>query len=237
MITAVCPNCFEEFERRGSNRGGKPYCPPCKEESKVKKRELDRRRREEQVPENEVLRAFSSIANRVGEGFSQDMHPACQNYITPDIWYSDEPSTSKEENALKTMEARVAMRLCNECPMQMQCLDYAMTDGDAIKYGIWGGTFAYERLGKSEPTRKSTAHTFQRKLRKKFEQEGLVCPPIPSELIPSTARNATSKRRAKVRHLLELGYSHIEIADRLNMSIPTAWSDVSYLQRESGAQS
>lgn len=235
MITAVCPNCFEEFERRGSSKGRQPYCPPCKEESMARIRENDRIKRK--AKRNEGASAFSSLANRVGEGLNKDMDALCRNSVTPDIWYSDEPTTIKEDTKLKELEAFVAIKTCNECPIQKQCLDYAMTDGDAIKYGIWGGTFAFERLGKTSFSGKSNAYTYQYKLRKKFKQKGYDCPPIPTNHRANTASMATLKRREKVQELLNLNYTRAEIADALNVATGTIYHDLNYLSGLSGAQS
>lgn len=33
MIELLCPKCGKVFERRGANRGGKPYCNECKVQS------------------------------------------------------------------------------------------------------------------------------------------------------------------------------------------------------------
>lgn len=39
--------------------------------------------------------------------------------------------------------SREAKELCNVCPVQMDCLDYALSH--AIDYGVWGGTDEKER--------------------------------------------------------------------------------------------
>lgn len=234
MIMMVCPNCFEEFERRGNGRGKKPICQTCKDEALARKY-ADAKAKRKQV-KDEGKAAFSSIANRVGEGLNQDMLGACNNSVTPDIWYADEPTPNAQETRYKEIEALVAIQTCASCPIQKACLNYAMTDGDAYKYGIWGGTFAFERQGKVYDTRKSTAHTYQRKLRKRFAKLGYECPPIPTLEAANTARNATIKRREKVRELIEHGRNSREIADTLNVSLSTVWNDISLLQSASGQQ-
>lgn len=40
-------------------------------------------------------------------------------------------------------EARAAKQICADCPVQAECLDYALAHGE--KYGIWGGTTEKER--------------------------------------------------------------------------------------------
>jgi WhiB family redox-sensing transcriptional regulator len=37
-----------------------------------------------------------------------------------------------------------ALRVCAGCPVRQQCLDFAMTSGEA--HGIWGGTTPDERI-------------------------------------------------------------------------------------------
>ena len=37
-----------------------------------------------------------------------------------------------------------ALRVCAGCPVRQQCLDFAMTTGEA--HGIWGGTTPDERI-------------------------------------------------------------------------------------------
>jgi WhiB family redox-sensing transcriptional regulator len=37
----------------------------------------------------------------------------------------------------------VARRICAECPVKAQCLDYALRNG--IDHGVWGGTSERER--------------------------------------------------------------------------------------------
>ena len=50
----------------------------------------------------------------------------------PDLWF-----------AVGAMEHKQAKRICRECPVQSQCLAYAM---DApVDHGIWGGLTERER--------------------------------------------------------------------------------------------
>ncbi len=50
----------------------------------------------------------------------------------PDLWF-----------AVGAMEHKQAKRICRECPVQTQCLAYAM---DApVDHGIWGGLTERER--------------------------------------------------------------------------------------------
>ena len=42
------------------------------------------------------------------------------------------------------MQVSTALRVCARCEVRQQCLDFAMTSGEA--HGIWGGTTADERI-------------------------------------------------------------------------------------------
>ena len=56
---------------------------------------------------------------------------ACSS-TDPDLWF-----------AVGAMEHKQAKRICRECPVQGQCLAYAM---DApVDHGIWGGLTERER--------------------------------------------------------------------------------------------
>ena len=57
----------------------------------------------------------------------------------PDAWFP-----GKGEHAL----AKAATRICRGCPVQAQCLDYALSGADTwggIATGIWGGTTPQQR--------------------------------------------------------------------------------------------
>lgn len=57
--------------------------------------------------------------------------------IDPDLWF---PGPGSEETGI---------RLCWECPVREECLDYAMeAEGDAnrhMRHGVWGGMTSAER--------------------------------------------------------------------------------------------
>lgn len=63
-----------------------------------------------------------------------------------EVFFPEEPST-RVANTLK------AKALCNSCPIQQQCLDYALQNED---HGIWGGMTAAERVAYSRLRRQST---------------------------------------------------------------------------------
>lgn len=57
----------------------------------------------------------------------------------PDAWFPE-----KGQQSL----AAIAKRICGNCPVRTQCLDYALSGADTwagIATGIWGGTTPRER--------------------------------------------------------------------------------------------
>lgn len=69
----------------------------------------------------------------------------CVNEDT-EVFFPEEPST-RTANTLK------AKALCGSCPIQAQCLEYAMENED---HGIWGGMTAAERIAFARLRRQST---------------------------------------------------------------------------------
>ncbi len=60
--------------------------------------------------------------------------PPCQT-SDPEVWFSD-PITG-------SWDFRVAKKLCGECPVRQQCLEYALVANE--RHGIWGGMTLKER--------------------------------------------------------------------------------------------
>ena len=57
----------------------------------------------------------------------------------PSAWFP-------EKNKYQGVEAKAAIRICNVCPVQKECLDFAINEVDTIKrYGIWGGKTPTQR--------------------------------------------------------------------------------------------
>lgn len=55
---------------------------------------------------------------------------ACREHPDPDIWFP----TSKDEDHPDTRRAKA---ICRRCPVQADCLRYALEAGE--EFGIWGG--------------------------------------------------------------------------------------------------
>lgn len=67
--------------------------------------------------------------------------------MDPDLWFLDD----RRDEA----ESALAVAICNECPIQADCLSYALEAG--IDYGIFGGVRARHRhkMGGSDPLRET----------------------------------------------------------------------------------
>lgn len=57
----------------------------------------------------------------------------CQG-VDPELWFIQRSDGDQEVRRQKRIAAK---RICNGCPVQVQCLDYARSSGQ--EYGIWGG--------------------------------------------------------------------------------------------------
>jgi WhiB family transcriptional regulator, redox-sensing transcriptional regulator len=73
---------------------------------------------------------------------------ACRE-ADPDLFFP----IGTTEVALRQMEE--AKRICRDCPMQIQCLGWALENGAAD--GVWGGTTPDERRVIRSMSRKTTA--------------------------------------------------------------------------------
>lgn len=58
----------------------------------------------------------------------------CQNY--PDLFFP-------ERDEANQYLVKTAQKLCQDCPINLICLDYALTAGET--HGIWGGTTGNQR--------------------------------------------------------------------------------------------
>lgn len=62
----------------------------------------------------------------------------------PEMWWiADEIHGQMNVDELRRV--RMALTICNRCPMKLECLELGMKS-EHIRWGIWGGLFAGERL-------------------------------------------------------------------------------------------
>jgi hypothetical protein len=61
---------------------------------------------------------------------------SCSDIEDPDIFFPDPSDYAK---------VSLAKSVCGGCPLIMDCLETALADTDAFKWGIWGGTTPEER--------------------------------------------------------------------------------------------
>ena len=77
-------------------------------------------------------------------------HGACVDSPNPDDWFPPEPDHNTQESArARQRYEEHARRLCSGCPVQMQCLEYALRIEAALPltwiHGIYGGTAPWQR--------------------------------------------------------------------------------------------
>lgn len=73
---------------------------------------------------------------------------SCSYHPDPDLWFPEYEKNGKPSNAKRKLIATrslLAISICNECPIQSECLDEGMKD-ENIEHGIWGGKLAGERI-------------------------------------------------------------------------------------------
>ena len=77
--------------------------------------------------------AYLKLAEAIKEA---PIIPPCMN-TDPEIWFP-------ESGARSIYVGRIARELCGKCPVQQECLTYALEED--IRFGIWGGLTAENRL-------------------------------------------------------------------------------------------
>lgn len=77
------------------------------------------------------MKEYQALKTAIDEASSI---PPCQT-SDPEVWYSD-PTTGN-------WNFRVAKKLCGECPVRKECLNYAIVGNET--HGIWGGLTYKER--------------------------------------------------------------------------------------------
>jgi len=97
------------------------------------------------MPDGGVL---STPADRLSAAVIK--HGACVGSPNPDDWFPPEPDHNTQESArARQRYEEHARRLCSGCPVQMQCLEYALRIEAALPltwiHGIYGGTAPWQR--------------------------------------------------------------------------------------------
>jgi len=114
--------------------------------------------------------------------FTTDLPAACKG-MDGDMWYPEAIRVSLGYQPSKRFQAIIdnattALAICSTCPIRQTCLQAAIDNAE--EYGIWGGTFPYERARvASFDKTMDLGFIWQEKIRGFAEQKGLTCPPIP----------------------------------------------------------
>lgn len=69
-------------------------------------------------------------------------HAACAGHPT-EWWFPPDVKAKGADASTIIKNARRARRICWTCPVQTECLDYALDNRE--QYGIWGGLGIRER--------------------------------------------------------------------------------------------
>ena len=147
-------------------------------------------------------------------------------------------SHNATENRQKIREAKA---ICRTCPVQLQCLDFAISTRQ--QYGIWGGRNMDGRAKWATRTHCKNGHEFtpentvmdvngrggefrrclacSRVHNARSEANRKVKP----KALPSYSQGALGERRDRVAQLTRQGMSTVEIARRLNVDERTVQRD------------
>lgn len=77
-------------------------------------------------------RKYQELATAISE--AKDI-PPCQQ-TDPELWFSDRDDIG--------ITYRIAKKFCQQCPVQKECLEYALAANET--FGIWGGLTPQERF-------------------------------------------------------------------------------------------
>jgi len=75
----------------------------------------------------------------VAESWEWQIHAACRDVDGSLFFHPDNERGEARENRLAA-----AKRVCRQCPVREQCLQYAVESGE--RHGIWGGLAEDERV-------------------------------------------------------------------------------------------
>ena len=66
----------------------------------------------------------------------------CSN-LDVNVWIPDY-DFSQGQAANRDVQ-QIGLQICRECPVQIECLNFALATTDYVTYGIWGGTTELQR--------------------------------------------------------------------------------------------
>lgn len=76
----------------------------------------------------------------------QEVEPPCTENpwsFFPEDYQSENPERYRIDNDTYRVAVKVAKKLCAQCPIRQECLEYAVEAKE--EWGIWGGLTARER--------------------------------------------------------------------------------------------
>ncbi|WP_424810333.1 WhiB family transcriptional regulator [Rhodococcus sp. 27YEA15] len=84
------------------------------------------------------MRSALGYPRPVASEWNWQLEGRCR-YLNPDVFFG----RNNEERGVRIRRERAAKDICDSCPVQMRCLEYAIDSGE--RYGVWGGTSETDR--------------------------------------------------------------------------------------------
>ena len=107
--------------------------------------------------EQQAIDAQKLFAHLTHDGSLWD-NALCAGSEYPNWWFPEVGNAITNEEIIIT---GMALEICDACPIRDQCLEVGMQDDD-IRFGIWGGMLAGERLALRNKLTGKRATEFER---------------------------------------------------------------------------
>jgi WhiB family redox-sensing transcriptional regulator len=96
------------------------------------------------------MSARSNLTKNLVPRFVFESTPLCSE-VDPELFFPQESEVGGVIYS-KYVNVSAAKQVCDECPLRIQCLEYAMSSNEI---GIWGGTTEAQREGMKKSLRRA----------------------------------------------------------------------------------
>ena len=107
-----------------------------------------------------------------------EMNVPCRN-TDPELFFPLCNNYTPEGKSDFIKETVYALSLCNQCPVQKECLEMALDCRESFQYGIYGGTLEQERRASIGMKVNARQQELARLVRSAATRQGIVKPDIP----------------------------------------------------------